>query len=95
MTCNSRNLSGSALASCQAADSTFFDQLTTVEKGIAGGVLAAIIIAIIVAAVVFSFGGRKGYQLYQQYHKQRNAQVNDNPMYQQELTRTDNPFYSE
>jgi len=71
------------------------DQLTTAEKGLAGGVLAAIVIAAVIAAIAFGFGGKKGYEVYQKYHKERAHRVENNPMYAEQMGRTDNPFYKD
>jgi len=70
---------------------------TTLEKvatGIGAGVIAGIVVAIVVALVIASLGSKKAYDVYRK-HKGSIQQANNNPLYQEDGRKGDNPFFED
>ncbi len=60
--------------------------------GIGGGIIAGIVIAAVATVVGLAIGGKKGYDYYKHFEDD-SLKVEDNPLYQSEMTERVNPLY--
>lgn len=67
--------------------------MTTVEKGLTGGIIALIVIAVAIGVILCAVSGRQGYKLYKNY-RERTEPVHENPLYKGADREKENPLYT-